>query len=99
MWALDYDGKNRSTNTDHPTAKPVEIFAIPMRKHTQKGDVCLEPFSGSGSQIIAGERLGRKVYAIEKDPVFVDVAVTRWQAFTGKRAERKKNYIKTEALA
>ena len=72
----------------HPTQKPVELFAIPMRKHTERGDVCYEPFSGSGSQIIAGEREGRKVYALEIEPTFVDVAVARWEAFTGRTATR-----------
>lgn len=72
--------------TDHPTSKPVEVFAIPMRQHTRPGDVCYEPFSGSGSQIIAAEQLNRKCYAMEIEPVYVDVAVTRWELFTGKKA-------------
>lgn len=87
VWELDYDGKNRNTNQDHATAKPVEVFAIPQRKHTQRGEVVLEPFSGSGSQIIAGERLGRRVYAIEMSPQFVDFAIQRWMKFTGKEAK------------
>lgn len=91
VWELDYDGKNRNTNQDHATAKPVEVFAIPMRKHSQRNEICLEPFSGSGTQIIAAERLGRRCFAIEQDPQFVDVAVRRWQEFTGKKAERIEN--------
>jgi DNA modification methylase len=89
VWTLDYDGKARMVNNEHPTQKPVEIFAVPMRKHTQRGEICLEPFSGSGSQIIAGERLGRRVFAIEQSPQFVDVAVRRWEKFTGKKATRE----------
>jgi DNA modification methylase len=65
--------------TEHPTSKPVAVFAIPMRQHTRPGDVCYEPFSGSGSQIIAGETTGRRVFAIEIRPQYVDVAVKRWQ--------------------
>ena len=61
--------------TDHPTSKPIEVFAIPMRQHTRPGEVCYEPFSGSGSQIIAGETTGRRVFAIEISPQYVDVAV------------------------
>ena len=72
--------------TEHPTSKPVEVFAIPMRQHTRPGEVCYEPFSGSGSQIIAGETTGRRVYAIEISPQYVDVAVKRWQTATGKYA-------------
>jgi DNA modification methylase len=41
--------------TEHPTSKPTDVFAIPMRQHARPGEVCYEPFSGSGSQIIAGE--------------------------------------------
>ncbi|CAG0928266.1 partial DNA adenine methyltransferase YhdJ, partial [Thermoflexales bacterium] len=75
------------TETDHPTAKPVELFAIPMRQHTVRGDICYEPFSGSGSQIIAGEQLGRRVRAIEKNPGFVAVALQRYLDATGHQPE------------
>ena len=88
IWELGWeDGKKRSPGKIHPTIKPTEIFAIPMRVHTKPGDVCYEPFSGSGSQIIAGERLNRRVYAIEKEPIFCDVAVKRWEDFTGQKAK------------
>jgi DNA modification methylase len=63
--------------TDHPTQKPVELFAIPMRQHTKKGDLCYEPFSGSGTQLVAAESLGRVCYAMEKSPPFVAVALER----------------------
>ena len=72
-------------------AKPdttVELYEIPQQHHTQQGEVVAEPFSGSGSQIIAAERLKRRCYAMEIDPGFVDVAVARWEAFTGKKAIR-----------
>ncbi|MFZ1413179.1 MAG: DNA methyltransferase, partial [Defluviicoccus sp.] len=72
--------------TDHPTSKPVDVFAIPMRQHARPGEFCYEPFSGSGSQIIAGETTGRRVFAIEISPQYVDVAVKRWQAAAGKQA-------------
>jgi len=73
---------------EHPTAKPNRLFAIPMEIHTQPGDICYEPFSGSGSQLIAAEQMGRRCYAIELEPVFVDLAVKRWETLTGKKAER-----------
>jgi DNA modification methylase len=78
--------KSRPGNNEHPTQKPVEIFARPMRRHTRITEICFEPFSGSGTQLIAAEQLGRRCYAIELEPVFVDVAVRRWQKLTGREA-------------
>lgn len=89
IWELDWEGKKRgSTIAEHPTVKPTEVFAIPMRVHTRVGDVCFEPFCGSGSQIIAAERLNRRCFAMELEPFFVDVAVKRWEEYTGKKAVR-----------
>ena len=88
VWELDWEGKKRNPGLEHPTVKPTEVFAIPMRVHTTPGDICYEPFSGSGSQLIAGERLNRRVFAMEIEPVFCDVAVRRWEEFTGKKAQR-----------
>ncbi len=88
VWELDWEGKKRNPGIEHPTVKPTEVFAIPMRVHTTPGDICYEPFSGSGSQLIAGERLNRRVFAMEIEPVFCDVAVRRWEEFTGKKAQR-----------
>jgi len=73
---------------DHPTQKPVRLFEIPMENHTKGGEVCYEPFSGSGSQIIAGEKLGRRVFAMEIDPRYVDVAVQRFEEYSGKKARK-----------
>lgn len=86
IWEVDWEGKKRNNGLDHPTVKPTEIFAIPMRVHTRPGDICYEPFSGSGSQIIAAERVNRRCFAMELEPVFCDVAVRRWEEFTGKKA-------------
>ena len=71
---------------DHPTPKPLDCFAIPMRQHVPQGGLCYEPFSGSGSQIMAGEVNGRRVNAMEISPVYIDVAVQRFQQATGKIA-------------
>lgn len=71
---------------DHPTPKPLPLFEIPMRQHTRPGDVVYEPFAGSGTQIIAAERLGRRCFATEVSPVYCDVIVRRWIALVG--AER-----------
>ena len=75
---------SRAEDIDHPTPKPVEVFAIPMRQHTNEGDVCYEPFCGSGSQVMAAERTGRRCFAMEIAPEFVAVTLQRYQDATGK---------------
>ena len=87
VWELDWEGKKRNKGDMHPTVKPVEVFAIPMRVHTTPGDVCYEPFCGSGSQLIAAEKLERRCFALELEPVFCDVTVKRWEDWTGRKAE------------
>jgi DNA modification methylase len=82
VWEVDWEGRARSVDSGHPTSKPAELFARPMRKHTKVGDICFEPFSGSGSCLVAAEKLGRRCRAIEIEPVFVDVAVRRWENAT-----------------
>jgi DNA modification methylase len=77
---------NGEERPDHPTPKPIDCFAIPMRQHVARGGICYEPFSGSGSQIMAGEATGRRVFAMEISPAYVDVAVERWQAEVGRDA-------------
>lgn len=83
VWTLE--SISRTEDIDHPTPKPVECFAIPMRQHTEPGDLCYEPFCGSGSQIIAAERTGRRCYAMELAPEFVAVTLQRYQDATGKK--------------
>ncbi len=64
----------------HPTCKPCKLFTLPMEMHTGPGDLCYEPFSGSGSQLVAAQNLRRRCYAIEKSPPFVAVALERMAA-------------------
>ncbi len=85
VWACDWEGKARITG-DHPTIKPTRLFEIPMEQHTKRGAIVLEPFSGSGSQLIAAEKMLRRCRAIEISPAFVDVALRRWEQATGKEA-------------
>ena len=75
-------------SVEHPTMKPVELVTNAMLNHTEPGDLCLDIYAGSGTTIIAAEQLGRKCYAIEISPAYCDVAVRRWEEFTGKKAER-----------
>ena len=74
---------------DHPTPKPVELFEIPMRQHTRAGDICYEPFAGSGTQVIAAERLGRRCFAMELSPRYCDLIVRRYIRLAGENAVTK----------
>lgn len=73
----EYPSPTVGTERNHPTPKPVELFIIPMEQHTVAGDVCYEPFSGSGSQFVAGEKAGRSVYGMEIQPLFAAVILQR----------------------
>jgi hypothetical protein len=66
----------------HPTVKPVAMVADAIMDTTKLGEIVLDPFLGSGTTLIAAERTGRRAFGIEIDPVYVDVAVRRWQAWT-----------------
>ena len=73
-------------NLTHPVAFPSEIPMRCIRASSMPDDLVLDPFSGSGTTIIASETTGRRCVAIEISPVYVDVAILRWQTFTGKSA-------------
>ena len=83
LWEID---NPRKSETGHSAQKPVECMQRAIHNH--KGDV-YDPFVGSGTTVIAGEQEGRIVYAIEIEPAYVDVTVTRWEDFTGQKATRK----------
>jgi site-specific DNA-methyltransferase (adenine-specific) len=79
-----WDFARPKASREHPTMKPVEMWAYAIRNHTRQGDTVYEPFSGSGTTIIACEQLGRKARAIEISPAYVAVALQRWADATGK---------------
>lgn len=83
LWQID---KPQKSETGHSTQKPVECMKRPMENNSSAGQAVYEPFSGSGTTIIAGEMTGRAIHAIELNPAYVDVAVKRWQDFTGQQA-------------
>ena len=70
----------------HPTVKPVQLIADAIQDVTRRGDLILDPFSGSGSTMLAAQRIGRRAACIELEPKYVDVAIRRFQALTGKHA-------------
>ena len=84
IWAID--GASEDQDTRHSTQKPVECMRRPMRNNSKAGDTVYEPFSGSGTTIIAAEIEKRRCLAVELSPEYVDLAVLRWQAFTGNQA-------------
>jgi len=86
VWALDEGGGVIRKDQSHPSQKPVELFVRPIRNHTKAGEVCFEPFAGSGSQIIAAQKTARRCFAMEIEPRYVDVCVERWQNATGQKA-------------
>lgn len=82
LWQIEHN----KSETGHGTQKPVEAMLRPIQNNSKAGDSVYEPFSGSGTTIIAAEQTGRRCYAMELSPQYVDVAVRRWQQFTGKTA-------------
>jgi DNA modification methylase len=84
VWEIPRPKKSEA----HPTMKPVELVARAIGYSSKPEQLVLEPFSGSGTTVLACEQTGRKCYAIELDPRYVDVAVKRWEGFTGQKAQR-----------
>jgi DNA modification methylase len=88
LWKID---KPQKSETGHSTQKPVDCMKLPIENNSSPGQAIYEPFSGSGTTIIASEQTGRICYAVELNPAYVDVAVRRWQDFTGKKATLESN--------
>jgi DNA modification methylase len=86
LWAIG--SGQQDAETVHGTQKPVECMRRPMQNNSNAGDAIYEPFLGSGTTLIAAETIHRICYGVELDPRYVDVAVRRWQAFTGQKARR-----------
>lgn len=81
---IDMDKPSRSA--DHPTMKPVQLFAYQIQCSTKPGDIVYDSFGGSGTTLIACEQLQRKAMIMELDPRYVDVIIKRWETLTGKSA-------------
>lgn len=83
----------------HPTMKPVALIERMLRNNAKPGAIVLDPFGGSGSTLIAAERLGMHARLIELDPKFVDIIVRRWQQFTGRLATREQDGLTLDDAA
>src|SRR5262249_49718480 len=80
-------GGGKEDKWDHPTQKPVDLMRRPVINHTSLGDAVYDPFLGSGPTLIACETQQRRCYGLEIDPGYCDVIVSRWEKFTGRKAE------------
>ncbi len=85
LWQIPH----RRSETGHGAQKPLLCMQRPIDNHSVAGDVVYDPFVGSGTTIIAAELTGRVCRAIELEPRYVDVAIARWEAHTGKQAQRR----------
>lgn len=84
VWAVK---RLKAQEYEHATSKPVNLYEKPLKRCTKLGDIVLDTFAGSGSIMIAGEQLGRKIYMAEKENVFCDLIIKRYEHFTGRKAE------------
>ena len=84
LWSIA--SRDQDAATVHGTQKPVECMRRPILNNSSPGQAIYEPFSGSGTTLIAAETTGRSACALELDPGYVDVAIRRWQQFTGAQA-------------
>jgi len=83
----------------HPTVEPIAMVADAILDVTRRGDIVLDPFLGSGTTLIACERVGRRCRGLELDPLYVDVIVRRWQVYTGASARLSATGENFDALS
>lgn len=85
VWYLSRD---KSKDYIHPTQKPIRLAERAIKKNSKFGDLLYEPFNGSGSTMMACEKADRRCYAMEMDPKYVDVAIQRYEQYSGTKAEK-----------
>jgi len=95
LWRFNKPFANRL----HPTMKPVALIERALANSSQADDVVFDPFGGSGSTLIACEKMGRRARLLEIDPKYVDVIIQRWQDYTGKTARLVQDIPSTEAIS
>lgn len=86
-----YITRDKSRDYIHPTQKPIRLCERALKKSSKIGDLLYEPFNGSGSTMMACEQAGRRCYAQELDPRYMDVAIQRWEKATGEKAQKVEN--------
>jgi DNA modification methylase len=84
LWQIA--NRDQDADTVHGTQKPVECMRRPILNNSSPGQAVYEPFMGSGTTLIAAETTGRVCFGVELNPAYVDVAIERWQSFTGQGA-------------
>lgn len=84
LWHYDRPVKSEM----HPTMKPIPLICYPMLNSSKKDDIVADFFGGSGTTLMAAEQTGRVCYMMEKEPIYCDVIIKRWESFTGLKAER-----------
>jgi len=80
--------REKDLHEKHPCPKPVELMAKLIMPQTRQGGTVLDVFGGSGSTMIACEKIGRSCYTMEFDPCYVDIIIERWEKLSGKKAEK-----------
>jgi site-specific DNA-methyltransferase (adenine-specific) len=88
-----------SKSLQHPTTKPVDLWEYLMQNSSKPGDIVLDQFMGSGTTIIAAERLGRHGYGLELDERYAQAILDRYQKFSGKKAVREDGVTLDELLS
>lgn len=97
LWTITSGGQD--TETVHGAQKPVECMRRPICNNSALGEAVYDPFLGSGTTLIAAQTTGRVCLGVELDQAYVDVAVRRWQAFTGEKATRLADGLAFDAIA
>lgn len=85
---LSKDDPKEARNRLHPSMKPTKLLAKTIETYSEKDNLIADIYLGSGSTLIASEKLGRKCYGMELDKFYCEVIITRWEQFTGKKAEK-----------
>lgn len=93
VWRVD---KPRAS-PEHPTMKPVELYANAYLNNSDDGDNVFDAYSGSGTMFIAAEQVKRRAFGIELSPAYCDVIITRWENLTGQKAKLEKTTGEPEA--
>jgi len=83
-----YQRRDLTTNYVHPTQKPVRLCERALKKNSERGDIILDLFGGSGSTLLGCEQLNRRAYLMELDPKYCDVIIKRYENFTGSKAQK-----------